>query len=592
MRARWLFPVLLVGLTSDALAQQWFRVQTDHLISYSEGSDRGARDAALHGEQLISVFAELFHRNDLTFATPLRLWAAAPTSDRVPNGTALVPTPAANFVIIDPSLPTSWPQAARSIAALTLEDNYPRAQPWFDSGIVSYLAGVRFSGNQMELGSPPPDMVLPHPSEWIPMGKLFEINELSQLSSMQRATFEAESWALVQWLIGNSRLAQAGIYLNAVQSRGETPERALAEAFSMGFDDLDREVRQSLTKLSPMRMSAPRVEGDLFKSQKLPITDAYVLRARLSLFGPEPDRTLNELVAFMRRNQDNAEAHRALAWAFLRRNDLENAVEHIRRALALDDSDPAMHYLYARWTNQGAGDRIRIDSAEARMSTELKAALKLNSNYASALELLGLAELSGGDTKPALAHLERASALRPRSNRYYLSLAQAYAADGNLDAARSLGLYALAGYDAVVSAEAGEFLNNLGKEKERQQQWEAMGVQPKLSTTPSKYDDLQEAIAEDEKAEAIGKGPEPAPDTRKIEFIKGRIVDVECGAAPGAILRVNSAGRTWQMRVADRGTVVLIGVDHFDCGWRGAEVSINYQRSGNLQGDLVSLEAH
>ena len=229
-----------------------------------------------------------------------------------------------------------------------------------------------------------------------------------------------------------------------------------------------------------------------------------MFEARLSLFGPEADRTRNELVAFMRQNQENVEVHRALAWAYLSHHDLDNAVEHIRRALALDDSDPAMHYLYARWINQGEEDNIRIESAEPRMSTELKAALKLDPNYAAALELLGLAELSGGDTKPARANLQRASALRPRSDRYYLNLARADEAAGNLDEARNLVLYARAGSDAAVSAEAAAMLNELDHQKERQQQWKAMGIQPDAGATPSKYDNLQDAIAEDEKAEATG----------------------------------------------------------------------------------------
>jgi hypothetical protein len=46
------------------------------------------------------------------------------------------------------------------------------------------------------------------------------------------------------------------------------------------------------------------------------------------------------------------------------------------------------------------------------------------------------------------------------------------------------------------------------------------------------------------------------------------------------------------MHVADRNAIVLIGVDRFDCGWRDAAVSINYKRSGDLQGDLISLEAN
>ena len=598
MRARWLLLTpLLLGLTSISFAQQWFSVQTDHLISYSDSSERGARDAALRGEQIIAVYGQIFHRKDMTFAAPLRVLAlrAAGPSKGAPNP-ALVRTPIATFAIADPSQPDAWTQMASSIAVATLEDNYPRAQPWFDSGIVSYLAGIRFMGAQMELGGPPPGMVLPRSGEWIPLAKLFETNELSQLSVAQRGTFEAESWAVVRWLIDNNRLAQAGVYLNAVQSRGAAPEQALVEAFSMGSADLEREVRESLGKAAAKTLPAPHVEFSLSTSHKVAAADAHVMQASLSLFGPEADRTLNELVLFMRQNQENAAVHRSLAWAFLLRNDLENAVEHIRRGLALDESDPTMHYLYARWINQGEENRILAKSAEARMGTELKAALKLEPNYAAAMELLGLAELSDGAVKPALVRLQRASALRPRNSSYYLNLALGYEAAGNLDAARNLMLYASAGGDAAVSADAKKSLSELGKEKKQQKQWETAGPnrdsQTDANVKHSKYENLQEAIDEDAQAAAKSASPAAVQDTRKIEYLKGRVVSVECGSAPGATLTVSSGGYTWQMHVADRNTIVLIGVDHFDCGWRNASVSLNFKRSGKLQGDLISLEAN
>lgn len=591
MRARcFLLAPLLLAWLYPSQAQQWSSLQTVHLISYSSGgNEHDAREAAVRSEQLIAVFGELFHRKEITFSPPLRVLANhAPV-----NGAALIRTPAANFVTVDFSRPDAWPQAAKSIAALTLEGNYPRAQPWFDCGIASYLAGVQFDGDRMQLGEPPPGMLPPRSGEWIPIAELFALNELSPLPAAQRATFEAESWALVRWLIDTRRLAQAGAYLSAVRTRGASPEQALAEAFSMNPAAVDREVRESLETLSAKSMPAPRIESSLVHSQKVSAADAHVIEANLLLSGPEPDRTLQALVDFMRVNQENAAVHRSLAWAFLLRDDLENAVEHIRRALALADSDPAMHYLYARWVNQGGEDQIRIESAEARMGTELKAALKLDPNYAAALELLGLAELSGGNTKAALEHLQRASALSPRSSRYDLNLARAYEAAGNLEAARNRMLYARAGGDAAVSGEAAELLNQLGKQKPREATWEAMEVRPEdPNGTHSKYDNLQEAIAEDEKAAAKSASPAAPPDLRKVEYMKGRIVGVECGSPPGAILRVSSAGRTWQMHVADRNTMVLIGVDHFDCSWHDAAVSINYKRRGNFQGDLVSLETN
>lgn len=595
MRARgWLLVPLLLTLTSLTVAQQWFAVESQHLISYSEGNDKGAREAAQRGEQLIAVFREIFHRKVTTFATPLRVMVihAAPSADGHAAATStLARTPIANYVTVDFSQPESWTQAAHTIAALTLEDNYPRAQPWFDLGIASYLAGVRFSAEQIELGAPPLDLPVLPPGEWIPIGKLLEIDDPAKLSSEQRRMLEAESFVLVRWLIENSRMAQAGAYLNAVQWRGATSERAMAEAFSMSPADLDREVHESLAKLTTRKMQAPRVESMLFHSSKMPAADMHALQANLSLFGPEGEHTLKELTAFMHENQQNAMVHRSLAWAFLLRHDLDNAVENIRRALELDDSDPAMHYLYARWVNQGDDNAIHLEAPVVRMGTELKEALRRDPNYAAALELLGLAQLSDHQEKAALENLQRASAVRPRSSRYSLNLARAYEATGNLDAARNLLLYVRASPDREVASEAAGSLEQIGKQKKQVRDWRSGGLQPQPNAKHSKYDNLQDAIAEEEAEETKAKSPEAAPDTRKVENMKGRIVGVECSSTSEATLKVESAGHRWRLHVADRNNAVLIGVEHFDCGWSGLAVSINYKRAGNFQGELISLEA-
>ncbi len=587
MRARWLFlATLVLWVSSSAEAQQWFSVQTEHLISYSDGNDGGAREAALRSERQIAAFGAIFHKKEIRFSTPIRVLA----SQTLRRDNALVRTPAANFITADLASPESWQRAARAIAILTLEDNYPRAQPWFDSGIVNYLSGTRFNADQMELGALPPGLVLPKPAEWIPMEKIFTTADSSGLPPAQREIFEAESWAAMRWIIENSRLAQAGLYLDAVQSKGSSPERALADAFSMSFGDLDREIRESAEKITPRAMPAPRVENGLFKSQKVPAVDSTVLKANLTLFGPEADRTLKNLVTLMRENQENVAVHRALAWAFLVRQDLDNAVEHIRRALALDDSDPGMHYLYARWVNQGDDDKIRILSAEPRMGTELKAALQRDPGYAPALELLGLAQLSGDSVKPALASLQRATTLCPRNSRYYLNLARAYEAAGNSENARNLLLYARGGTDAAVTADAGRMLTELGKQQKRQQVWQSMGLNADPNAKHTKYDNLQDAIEEDEKTEAKGRSTDTAQDMRKVEYLKGQIVRVECSASPGATLVVSSSGQTWKMMVADRENTVLLGAERFDCGWHNMQVAINFKRGGKFEGEIVSLE--
>lgn len=601
MRARWFCLLcLLLALTPFSFGQQWFAVQTDHLTSYSEGNDRLARDAAVRGEELVGIFREIFHRDKITFDAPLRILVMHPAT-----GPALVRTPLANIVCVDPTDADSWTKASESIAELMLDNNYPRAQPWFDLGIVSYIAGVQVNGEQMELGTAPRGMAMPTEGDWIPLARLVEnqraprtdLQSDSQFTPQFAPQIQGESFALVRWLIDSSRLNQVGVYLNAVEWRGASPERAMAEAFSMSPGELDQAVRASLESSKPKSMTAPRVESSLLRSRKVPAADVHVLQASLSLFGsekpgPEGDRTLHELEDFMRQHQENAPVHRALAWAFLLHGDLDNAVEHIRRALVLDDSDPSMHYLYARWVNQGEENDIVVQSAETRMNTELKAALRRDPTYAAAFELLGLAELNNGDTKVALEHLRRASALRPRSSRYYLNLARAYEAGGMLDQARNLMLYARSSGDAATSSDAEAALNQLGHEKKQRQEWAAMGIQVDPNAKHGKYDNIQEAIAEDEKADAEHKAAAATQDKRRVENLRGRIISVDCADAPKALVKVDSAGSVWQLHVPNRNAAVLIGVSAFDCGWHGETVTINYKRSGTLEGELVSLELY
>jgi Flp pilus assembly protein TadD len=585
MSSRWLvlasFLLLFVTLLP---AQQWYAVQTDHLVAYSAGDDHAAREAARRGETLIATFSQILHRRQIQFTTPLCILAL-----RDQKTPAIVRTPVGNYVSVDLTRAESWGEAARAITLLMLDENYPRAQPWFDRGIAGYLAGARINGEQEELGWPPPGMTPPSPDDWIPLSKVFAINTLPQPTP----AFESESWALVRWIVGTGRQAQAGAYMNALQARGATAEQSVSESFLLSIGDLDREVRESLAKPLMQKLEAPRIDQHMLPSKKLSPADVEVIHRNLTLFSGS-GQELTQMVAFMRENQEDAGVHRSLAWAFMLRGDQENAIEHIRRALALNDNAADMHYLYALWVNEGDENAIRIESAEPRLGAELKEALRRNPSYAPAWELLGLAQLSAGDTKSALISLQRATALRPRQSRYYLNTAAAEEASGNLDAAKNLLLYARGGDDPAVTEEASARLGQLGKEQNQRRQWAEMGITASKASAekPGKYDNLDEAIAAEERKESAAKSSSAAADTRTVEHLSGTLSTVDCAASPGATLSVLSRGAIWTFHVADRNSILLIGPDRFDCAWRNVDVSLNYKQSGKLRGDVVSLETH
>ena len=139
------------------------------------------------------------------------------------------------------------------------------------------------------------------------------------LPATQRAAFEAESWALVRWLIDNSRLAQAGAYLNAVQSRG-APRAGAGRASPWAPPISTARCANRWRSLREEYACAARREPSCFKSRKVSAADAHVLKANLSLFGPGGGSHAERTGGFYAKNQENAAVHRSLAWAFLLRS--------------------------------------------------------------------------------------------------------------------------------------------------------------------------------------------------------------------------------------------------------------------------------
>jgi len=85
--------------------------------------------------------------------------------------------------------------------------------------------------------------------------------------------------------------------------------------------------------------------------------------------------------------------------------------------------------------------------------------------------------------------------------------------------------------------------------------------------------------------------PTPAqPDKRAIQFLKGKLVSVDCSQAPSAILTVSAAAKVLKLRTPDYKSLTLIGADDFSCDWKGRTVAVNYRAGGKADGDLVSIE--
>jgi len=296
------------------------------------------------------------------------------------------------------------------------------------------------------------------------------------------------------------------------------------------------------------------------------------------------------LSGVMHNSPDNVLVQRALAYGYLTQHDAINAVEHARRAIALSDADPLMHYILAVGQNGGDMSAIRASMAEVRFGNELNTALRMSADFAPAYELRGLALVSGDKQELGLKDLGHAAALRPRNDEYLLHLGQAQAANGDWDNARVLFAMVKDSSNSEVAQAAAEELKTGKRLKQEQKHWKEQGVaagnyqdmtDPRWKPTPEME---ARAKADQEKVES-------GPDTRPVKHIDGQLVGVDCSNDPGAILTVSVRGNSWKMKIADRKSVLLIGpTDNFSCTWKQKKVSVNYKSSGGVTGDVVSLE--
>ena len=83
---------------------------------------------------------------------------------------------------------------------------------------------------------------------------------------------------------------------------------------------------------------------------------------------------------------------------------------------------------------------------------------------------------------------------------------------------------------------------------------------------------------------------EPALDRRKVQFVRGKLIKVDCSQNPVAILTVRTSSRTLKLRTENYKSLLLVGADEFSCEWTDRAVIANYKAGGKADGDLVSVE--
>ncbi len=301
-------------------------------------------------------------------------------------------------------------------------------------------------------------------------------------------------------------------------------------------------------------------------------------------------RGITEFQEILAKQPENVVANRGLGYEAMQQNDWDKAGEHFKRAAAQDVKDPQVHYLLALMMSRkgmSSGNRENLDV----IRKELTAALALEPNYPDAYNLLGMTLSYAGEKQEAIDALQKAVALSPRNPWAKGNLANAYLQAQDLDHAIPLLQELRMSNEPGIASMAAQQLQQVEAYRSAVSGRETGSGRMETAVQPVELNDVP-GEAGNSTGSSHG-GPEirilPASND-PVLFMKGVLISVDCSAAPAATLTISSGGKKWKMLAPQSKKLVLIGADEFSCSWTNRKVSVNYRKSGDDQGSLVSME--
>jgi len=479
-------------------------------------------------------------------------------------------------------------------------------------------------------------------STWLGIPDLFatRLESPGTKQSTHNELFEAQSWIVMHYLINQDKLSSTGTYLGLVESQKLPVEEAIQKAYGMTSAQLGQAVKDYFHALAPalqaqgpataggsvpnsLKPAAASVTADVVGTSTheiaLPVAQAMV--AEMSLRLPEHrDQALKDLESIVSAPKgDNAVAHRALGWDHMEEKQFDEAVDEFAKAVTLDARDPLTHFYLALWKYREAQSSGQETKGLANMQQDLHIVLDWDHEFAEAHSMLAMAQLEGGGLHAATDSMRAAIQLSPRNQGYLLNLAKIYLAGKNWDAATAWLERLTTSPDPKVASAARQelqdipFMKKYGVAPQHDAGSQAAAKPSTLSSEPSvqpqpipsssasqhaatqpKPAPTQTArSSEDTNAENPDQPPAPPPiDRRPIQFVKGKLISVDCSQAPAAILKVAVGTKSLNLRTPDYKSLTLVGADQFSCAWTNQSVSVNYRAGAGTNGDLVSLELH
>jgi tetratricopeptide (TPR) repeat protein len=576
---------------------QWVEVRSPHFSVATDAGEKRGREVAMRFEQMRAVFGALLVKAKVTTPIPLQIIAFRNSKElrQVSPIFHGKPTELAGlfqsgqdrcFIMLDMSVDNPWQVVFHEYAHQLMNGTLSApVDPWFEEGFAEYFSSIEVDSKEARVGKIPEQeyQILEHMG-WMKVSDLFRVRQNTSTyneNGDHRTVFYAESGMLVHYLYDNKLILKVGDYFNLALDQHVPIEEAIQRAFGMNAAQLDKALRTYESsghfKYYPMPTPAG-INSSEYSAAPLSSLDAASILADVHLHSSDyQTKAAEEFEAILKTDPNNAAALRGLGYSYLIRRDFTKAGDYFSQAAERNTNDPRVFYYSALMLQQKGG----LSASDERLQTvqrHLESAVKLDPEFADAYSLLAFTYRATGKKDLAVANQIKAVELNPRNDSYRFNLAQMYLDSQNFDSATAILSVLKNSSSPQIAEHAAEELAQV--ENYRQMVKERQSELLKAAESESAPENYPSVIE-----------PEPAGATSGVaKFLKGRLVSVDCAAAPGAVLTVVSGAKTWKMHTANSARMIVIGADKLACDWKNQKVAVNYRETGSSTGEVISLE--
>ena len=303
-----------------------------------------------------------------------------------------------------------------------LHTNFRWLPTWLDEGLAEFYGNTRFEESKFYVGAPSLRVNRLRNVQFIPLETLFTVNPyvFYRGKEDQIATFYAESWALVHFLVIGPEM-ERGKKLNqffGLLQQGEPQVKAFQQVFG-DLNELQKRLEVYINAFAfgsfVFDNSAHATHEKDYPARKLSMAETHAEMAGYRLWGHDPGEANGLVDAALKEDPNLALAHEEQGFIYFHEGKDEDAAREFSRAVELDKQRYLSQYfktmMAARWDTAAQREELH---------TGLLKTVEVNPLFAPAYVQLAMLELREGRAERALAMSRKAEDLERSRAGYHL----------------------------------------------------------------------------------------------------------------------------------------------------------------------------